>query len=84
MQPTKVQVERSLEALRSPGRGGPATSRETHPDVPPAVVEWVLRAPEVRAEALAVARRRLAAGQVPTDDALAESMVGRLVCDRLR
>jgi hypothetical protein len=48
------------------------------------VVEWVLRAPAVRVEALAVVRRRLAAGQVPTDDALAECMVGRLVCDRLR
>jgi hypothetical protein len=38
----------------------------------------------MRDERLARARRRLATGEQPTAEALAQRMVGRLVCDRLR
>jgi hypothetical protein len=87
MQPANVQVERSSEAgrgvARDEGAAGPGAA-DHRPDIPLHVVERVLRAPSVRAERLAGARRRLAAGQTPTDDALAERMVARLVWDRLR
>lgn len=87
MQPTNVQVERSLQALRSSGEphaGRHSVGRHRPGDIPLAVVEQVLGAPIGRTERLARARRLLASGQIPTDDALADRMVGRLVCDRLR
>lgn len=87
MQPTNVQVERSLEALQREASDAVAITpavTDGRPDIPLGVVERVLQAPSVRTERLAGARRRLAAGQAPTDDALAERMVARLVCDRLR
>jgi len=43
-----------------------------------------LDTPSVRPELLARARSRLAEGTSPSDDELAERIVGRLVCDRLR
>lgn len=84
MQPTDVQVERSLEALRTGdvapvGSGGAVVA-----EVPDAVHEVLASAPEVRSERLEAARRRLDGGVVPTDEELARRMVGRIVCDRLR
>jgi hypothetical protein len=84
MQPTDLQVERSLAALRLGGiderGGGPGSS----PDMPPGLVEELAATPPVRPDRLAEARQRLEVGEQPDADALAARMVGRLVCDRLR
>jgi hypothetical protein len=87
MQLTEDQVERTLAALRD-GRcsGGRACERDpiVLPCIPPEVVERLARMPAVRLAAVARARRRLASGESPSDAELAGSVVGRLVCDRLR
>jgi len=94
MQPTDVQVERSLDYLRTTaeirqnelaavldaGRGAELTVA----DLPPGLVERIEQAPDVRHDRLAEARTRFAAGEQPDADTLAARMVGRLVCDRLR
>lgn len=88
MQPTQIQVERSLEALR--GGMSRASDQGTSPverridDVPAAVFEILDEAPSIRLDRLEQARRRLEAGEQPSADDLARRMVGRLVCDRLR
>ena len=89
MQPTNTQVERSLDALRE---GAPEVTvvdpsdegelRTT--DLPDGLVERIQRTPGVRLDRLAEARERMATGDQPTADDLANRMVGRLVCDRLR
>jgi len=92
MQPTETQVQRSLEALREtpgsgddhPGADSASVGRRLVEEVPRAVLERLRDEPAVRPERLAEARQRLAAGDVPSDEALARRMVGRLVCDRLR
>lgn len=93
MQPTELQVQRSLEALRTAnaagadGDGGPAEVEgpaEVMIDVPTEVLRHLESQPAVRPDRLAEARERLAAGDQPTAEALAQRMVGRLVCDRLR
>jgi hypothetical protein len=97
MQPTPIQVERSLHALRQPApdpaAGGPAPtgpdrsadrSAEGPADVPADVLATLWSAPAVRPERLAEARGRLAGGPPPSAQALADRIVGRLVCDRLR
>jgi hypothetical protein len=95
MQPTESQVQRSLAALRAATAcpDGPDDRRERAtgtrevdhaPEVPDEVLERLRAEPAVRPDRLAAARRRLAVGDVPSDEALAERMVGRLVCDRLR
>lgn len=83
MQPTEVQVERSLAALRA-GEATAAADGPTVTDVPAAVHEVLASAPDVRFERLAEVRRRLDGGLAPTDEELAGRMVGRIVCDRLR
>lgn len=88
MQPTQIQVERSLEALRGgtiqvSATRGPDTERRLD-DVPTAVFEILDEAPSIRVDRLERARQRLEAGDQPTADDLAQRMVGRLVCDRLR
>lgn len=84
MQPTDLQVERSLAALRlgdvDEHGAGPGAIAE----MPPGLVEELAAAPPVRPDRLAEARQRLAVGEQPDADALAARMVGRLVCDRLR
>jgi hypothetical protein len=91
MQPTDLQVERSLQALQaSPTVDqrlfAEAGARETPvvDEVPPGLLDRLLQAPPVRLDRLAEARSRLANGTQPSDDDLARRLVGRLVCDRLR
>ncbi len=88
MQPTQVQVERSLEALRGGYTEAPAPvaadPERRIEDVPAAVFEVLAESPPVRVDRLEQARQRLEAGEQPTADDLARRMVGRLVCDRLR
>ena len=87
MQPTNTQVERSLAALEAPGidpdlRG--AESELRIGDLPDGLVQRIADSPGVRPDRLAEARERMAAGDQPDADELADRMVGRLVCDRLR
>jgi hypothetical protein len=89
MQPTEQQVQRSLEALHR--RGGPAVDSvgDEYVDcrlaeVPSEVFARLLQAPVLRPDRLEQARRRLERGDTPSAEALAERMIGRLVCDRLR
>ncbi len=87
MQPTEQQVQRSLEALRTDGAcrvGGDDGAVNRLDEVPSEVFRLLEQAPTIRAERLERVRKRLASGQVPTAEALAGLMVGRLVCDRLR
>ena len=88
MQPTNTQVERSLAALRhgAPADGEPiAREQEMRTaDLPEGLVERIQDTPGVRLDRLAEARERMASGDEPTADDLADRMVGRLVCDRLR
>jgi hypothetical protein len=97
MQPTQNQVERSLEALRHPpdpsADDAPATDDDAadvaevsgdQADIHTAVLELLGDEPVIRLDRLSDVRRRLDAGEQPTDDDLAGRMVGRLVCDRLR
>ena len=86
MQPTDIQVQRSLAALREDG--GPLLPEDEHElvteQLPSGLVERIESSPAVRPDRLAEARLRLETGEVPTADDLANRMVGRLVCDRLR
>ena len=89
MQVTELQVQRSLEALTDHGgrRRAPtdAADDSTPPDLPDGLVERLTeRARSIRDDRVEEARRRLETGQAPTAEALAQRMVGRLVCDRLR
>ena len=96
MQPTNTQVERSLAALRLGAPAPPMASAgalvaERHDagaagaaDVPDGLLERLERASGVRPERLEEARERMASGDEPSADDLADRMVGRLVCDRLR
>ena len=93
MQPTDVQVERTLAALqdapteaREP-RTGSGIDREAldgvlH-DLPDGLLDGLGTGPSLRPDRLEEARGRLATGIAPTDDELANRIVGRLVCDRL-
>jgi hypothetical protein len=89
MQPTNEQVERSLAALRSES---PVTDRAprrelAHAGAPsvPGEVEHVLRSvPAVRSDRVERARERLESGDQPTAQELADRILGRFVCDRLR
>jgi hypothetical protein len=91
MQPTELQVERSLQALqRAPLVdelalvAGGAGLDPVDDEVPDGLLDRLLEAPPVRLDRLAEARTRLANGAQPSDDDLARRLVGRLVCDRLR
>jgi hypothetical protein len=97
MQPTEQQVQRSLEALllsgvvsragngfgddRADGLRGDLCRLD---DVPSEVFLRMREAPALRRDRLEEARLRLARGDTPTAEDLAERMIGRLVCDRLR
>jgi len=87
MQPTDKQAQLSLDALLAEPTF--SSDPEVHvctcaDEFPAGLVRWLCDAPAVRPDRLAAARRRLAAGDRPTDEALARRMVARLVCDRLR
>jgi hypothetical protein len=92
MQPTEVQVQRTLAALEvDPADVGASMAGRIPRDTLDIVLSELplglladLDTPSVRPELLARARSRLAEGTSPTDDELAERIVGRLVCDRLR
>jgi hypothetical protein len=97
MQPTRNQVEHSLAALATtePPRAtidGFATSeapaRRLAADVigslPAGLLEALERTVDVRWDRLEGARARLEHGDELTADELADRIVGRLVCDRLR
>lgn len=85
MQPTDQQVQRSLDALRS-GEGPTLDPDLDHrlAEVPSEVFSRLGREPSLRPERLERAVRRLARGDAPSAEALADRMIGRLVCDRLR
>ncbi len=91
MQPTDIQVERTLAALQrsSPGERlrPPSITRESldrllH-DLPDGLLEGLGHGPSLRPDRLAEARDRLETGCAPTPDELANRIVGRIVCDRL-
>ena len=89
MQPTNEQVERSLAALRGapPLADVAAAGVAVHLDesaVPREVDEVLSHMPDVRVDRVAEARRRLESGDTPSAQELADRMLGRLVCDRLR
>jgi hypothetical protein len=86
MQPTELQVQRSLQALNADDHGGhgqPAPP-DHGDDIPAGLVDVLARVAPVRPERVDAARRSLDTGEGPSAEALASRMVGRLVCDRLR
>ncbi len=86
MQPTMRQVECSLEALRvqdgAPGASEVVAGSSAEP--PRGLVEQLVGDPAIRLDRLADVRTRLDTGEHPSDLDIAERLVGRLVCDRLR
>ena len=84
MQVTEAQVQRSIEALKTDS-GKPETHAESRADaVPAGLVERLTDSSSIRDDRLEEARRRFERGDQPSAEALAQRMVGRLVCDRLR
>ena len=93
MQPTDVQVERTLAALQDaptderPTRAAGGIDRAARDgvldDLPAGLLDGLGTGPSLRPDRLEEARGRLATGVAPTDDELANRIVGRLVCDRL-
>lgn len=95
MQPTNRQVERSLAALLADDGADAALVDGASPDatvapradrreVPDGVLEAIQALPAVRTDRLDDARSLVDAGSYPDADLLAQKMVGRIVCDRLR
>lgn len=87
MRPTQQQVQRSLEALQAAGADdfvGIDIGVTVLADVPVEVLTRLDHVPELRADRLERARRRLVSGDGPTAEDLAGRMIDRLVCDRLR
>lgn len=83
MQPTDKQAQLSLDALLATPPCGCGAHGDCD-EFPAGLVRRLCEAPSIRPDRLAAARRRLAAGDRPSDEALARRMVARLVCDRLR
>jgi hypothetical protein len=88
VQPTHIQVEKCLHALQvgehdAPGTPAPVGLAGTAV-VPAGLVDALAGAPAIRDERLADVRQRMIGGANPSADDLAERMVGRLVCDRIR
>lgn len=89
MQPTDVQVQRTLAALKD--APAPRTSGHVSDEdlagllatLPDGLLQGLERGPSLRPERLAEALRRMDTGVPPTADELANRIVGRLVCDRL-
>lgn len=89
MQPTDVQVKQSLAALEAaPLTAGDRVPRTTIEvvlaDLPDGLLEGLDATPAVRPDRLEEAKDRLAGGAQPSSGELADRIVGRLVCDRLR
>jgi hypothetical protein len=92
MQPTDVQVERTLAALQDApledrGARSAGISRDTLDgvldDLPEGLLLGLETGPALRPDRVSEARDRFETGVAPTDDELASRIVGRLVCDRL-
>ena len=84
MQVTEAQVQRSIEALTADAGPPPVRADAQAGDVPAGLVERLTESSPIRDDRLAEVRRRMARGDQPSAEALAQRMVGRLVCDRLR
>jgi hypothetical protein len=84
MQVTELQVQRSLQALSGTAVDEPAAPEDDPVACPAGLVERLMGSPAIRDDRLAEARQRLEAGEQPSAEDLAQRMVGRLVCDRLR
>ena len=92
MQPTNVQVERTLAALEvdtiEAGVHHPRIERDTLEillsDLPDGLRANLEAPAEVREDRLQEARKRMVHGHAPSPDELANRIVGRMVCDRLR
>jgi hypothetical protein len=82
MQVTQDQVRRSMLALRAAVPAEPAPT--PRPAVPSDALDRVSNLPEIRQERVDEAIARLAAGSAPTSEELADRVIGRMVCDRLR
>jgi hypothetical protein len=93
MQPTDVQVERTLAALQDAPTAERTERRVTVIDrdalgsvldeLPAGLLDGLEAGPSVRPDRIEEARGRFETGVAPTDDELANRIVGRLVCDRL-
>ncbi len=90
MQPTEMQVERTLAALReepTPERHGgiPRSTLDLMlTELPEGLLESLEAKPAPRGDRVQEVRDRIEHGDEPSDDELANRIVGRLVCDRLR
>ncbi len=85
MQPTEIQVQRSLQALQTEAEDGAAGGSGTGAgELPAGLVELLATAPAVRLDRVLDARMRMEAEEQPSADDLARRVVGRMVCDRLR
>jgi hypothetical protein len=99
MQVTNTQAARAFAALRASrrragsrrrrGRGRAGRIRPGRAiGISPTTIDCALREiealPEVRSDRVVAARRRLAAGEHPSADEVADMIVRRSVCDRLR
>jgi hypothetical protein len=95
MQPTRNQVEQSLAALATrAGDAGEAGAPAAIPDaaqvavvlgsLPEGLLAELEQTIDIRADRLDRAREHLAHLDELTADELADRIVGRLVCDRLR
>ena len=94
MQPTDVQVQRTLAALEvdlADHRDSATSTRITRDtlegllaELPDGLMAGLAGVTPVRTERLAEALDRLEHGEPLSSDELADRIVGRLVCDRLR
>lgn len=83
MQVTELQVQRSLEALAEPAQQTVSAPHDPS-GLPIGLVERLSGSPAIRDDRVEEARHHLETDAQPTAEALAQRMVGRLVCDRLR
>jgi hypothetical protein len=85
MQVTNTQVIKTLAALGRDEPGSSPSPDDPRPE-PPAdeLMSRVNDLPAVRRDRAEMARERLRGDQMPSAELLAEKLVGRLVCDRLR
>ena len=86
MQVTEAQVQCSLAALEADEIDGtPAEAHHAHDQIlPVGLIQQLTESSPIRIERLEEVRRRMETGEQPSAEDLAQRMVGRLVCDRLR
>ena len=83
MQVTELQVQRSIEALTGQARPSDGCAHDPS-GLPAGLVEALSGMPAIRVDRVEEARHHLETDAAPSAEALAQRMVGRLVCDRLR